>query len=452
MPRLWSHVRLEDGGLPAQSTGAHLVVTTPPGSVAPQGISSDNPKQLVRMRLRSIVLLAVLLGVGALTIPSQAQPPGPTRLGVDVLLESPGFLQGRRIGLVTHAAGLTGTGDSTASTLLRDPRFTVTALFAPEHGLTGTIPAGQPIPDSNGRVPVYSLYSATRRPTPEMMAGLDVFVVDLQDVGARAYTYVSTMALVMQAAREAGKPVVVLDRPNPQGGTQVDGPVLDPAYRSFIGMYPIPAVHGMTIGELAWLFNSSFDINANLIVVPMRGWSRRMVWEETGLPWVRPSPNIPTMQTPFYYAATGVLDGTNLSNGVGTPNPFEVVVSPWLDGTRLAKRLNALGLPGVLFEPYAYPRGVLTSGVRLMISDPPRFRPATTAIYMLAEIRRQHPRHFQFVTRAGRPIFDLVWGTDKIRKDIARGAPASAIVARWEPELRRFQILRGAFLLYPLSP
>jgi len=402
------------------------------------------------MRGCAVILLASLLWIAPEVGPVLAQPPGSTRPGVDVLLESPGLLQGRRIGLVTHAAGLTSSGDPTSSVLLKDSRFTVTALFAPEHGLAGTIPAGQPVPDSNGRVPVYSLYSATQRPTPEMMAGIDVFVVDLQDVGARAYTYVSTMAMVMQAAREAGKPVVVLDRPNPQGGMQVDGPVLDPAYRSFIGMFPIPMVHGMTIAELAWMFNSSFDLNANLIVVPMRGWTRRMVWEETGLPWVRPSPNIPTMQTPFYYAATGVLDGTNLANGVGAANPFEVVVSPWLDGSRLAKRLNALGLPGIAFEPYAYPRGgPMPSGVRLVISDPLRFRPATTAIYMLAEIRRQHPRHFQFVPRSGRYIFDLVWGTDTIRKDIVRGAPASAIVARWGPELRRFQVLRAAFLLYP---
>jgi uncharacterized protein YbbC (DUF1343 family) len=372
------------------------------------------------------------------------------RLGVDVLLESPGLLHGRRIGLVTHAAGLTGTGEPTATVLVRDSRFAVAALFAPEHGLAGTIPAGQPVHDVPGRVPVFSLYGATRRPTPAMMAGVDIFVIDLQDVGARAYTYVSTMAMVMQAARDAGKPVVVLDRPNPLGGHQVDGPVLDPAYRSFIGMFPVPSVHGMTIGELAWMFNSAFDIGADLTVVSMRGWTRGMLWEDTGLPWVRPSPNIHTAQTPFYYAATGVLDGTNLSNGAGGAGPFEVVVSPWLDGSRLARRLNALGLPGVLFEPHAFVRhSGLTSGVRLTVTDPLRFRPATTAIHILAEIRKQHPRHFQFVPRHGRQMFDLVWGTDKIRKDIARGAPASAIVARWEPDLRRFHLLRAAFLLYP---
>jgi uncharacterized protein YbbC (DUF1343 family) len=408
------------------------------------------------MRLSSCVLLPLALLILSPNL-TQAQQTGPSsppgvqaRPGVDLLLESPGLLQGRRIGLVTHAAGLTSSGDPTSTVLLRDPRLTVTALFAPEHGLAGVIPAGQNVPDASARVPIHSLYGGTRRPTPEMMAGVDVFVVDLQDVGTRAYTYASTMAMVMQAAREANKPVVILDRPNPLGGLQVDGPVLDPAYRSFIGMFPIPVVHGMTIAELAWMYNAGFDINANLTIVPMRGWTRRMVWEETGLPWVRPSPNIHTMTTPLYYAATGVLDGTNLSNGAGGVGPFEVVVSPWLDGRRLAHRLNTAGLPGVMFEPYAAMRsGGFSSGVRLQVTDPLRFRPATTAIFILTAVRDLFPRRFEFVQRNGRYMFDLVWGTDKVRKDIVRGAPARAIVARWEPDLRRFQALRSAFLLYP---
>jgi uncharacterized protein YbbC (DUF1343 family) len=414
------------------------------------------PKHLEHVKILARPLLTLLLALVLTSGLALAQPPAPSiqaQPGVDVLLESPGLLQGRRIGLVTHAAGLTRSGDTTWATLLRDSRFTVTALFAPEHGLAGTIPAGQPVSDTNGRVPVFSLYGATRQPTPAMMNAIDVFVVDLQDVGARAYTYVSTMAMVMQAAREAGKPVVVLDRPNPQGGLQVDGPVLDPAFRSFIGMFPIPMVHGMTIGELAWLFNSSFDLNTNLTIVPMRGWTRRMVWAETGLPWVRPSPNIATMVTPFHYAATGVLDGTNLSNGAGGTEPFEVVVSPWLDGRRLAKRLNAVGLPGISFEPFAAMRASgYVGGVRLVVTDPLRFRPATTAVHILAEVRNLHPRRLQFVPRNGRYTFDYVWGTDTIRKDLMRGAPAAAIVARWEPDLRRFQMLRSAYLLYPERP
>ncbi len=404
------------------------------------------------MRALAAVLLTLLLLLASPSCPgrTEAQPAGPTRPGVDVLLETPELLQGRRIGLVTHAAGLTAAGETTSSALLRDPRFTVSALFAPEHGVAGTIPAGQAVPDLAGRVPVYSLYSATRRPTPEMMAGIDAFVIDLQDVGARAYTYASTMALVLQAAREAGRPVVVLDRPNPQGGLQIDGPVLEPAYRSFIGMYPIPLVHGMTMGELAQLFNWLYEINAQLTVVPMRGWSRRTVWGETGLPWVRPSPNIPTMMTPFYYAATGVLDGTNLSAGIGTPHPFEVVISPWLNGDRLAARLNAIGLAGVTFEAYEFERGGSTlRGIRLVLTDPLRFRPATTAVHILCEIRRLHGATLQFVPRGGRYMFDFVWGTSSVRKAITRGAPASAIAARWEPELRRFQMLRSPYLIYP---
>jgi uncharacterized protein YbbC (DUF1343 family) len=369
---------------------------------------------------------------------------------VDVLLDSPSILPGRRIGLVTHAAGITSTGEATAAALLRDSRFAVTALFAPEHGIDSTVPAGQSVPSAGGPVPTFSLYGAARQPTPEMMANIDVFVIDLQDVGARAYTYVSTMAMVMESARAAGKPVVVLDRPNPQGGVSIDGPVLDPAYRSFIGMFPISMVHGMTIGELAQLFNAEFGIGADLTIVPMRGWTRRTVWEQTGLPWVRPSPNIPTMRTPLYYSATGVLDGTNLGNGIGTPYPFEVVLSPWLDGAGLSQRLNALALPGVSFEPYAFVRnGTTLGGVRLLIADPLRFRASVTALHMIVEIRNQHPQHFQFVERSGRQIFDFVWGTDVVRKDVARGAPAGAIAARWEPELRRFDVQRAPYLIYP---
>ncbi len=405
------------------------------------------------MRILAVVVLAIAVFPAHIAGVSQAQPSppaGPVKPGVDVLLDSPSILPGRRIGLVTHAAGLTSSGETTAAALLRDARFTVTALFAPEHGIDGTIPAGQTVPSATGQVPTYSLYGATRQPTPEMMATIDVFVVDLQDVGARAYTYVSTMAMVMQAARDAGKPVVVLDRPNPQGGVQIDGPVLDPVYRSFIGLFPIPMVHGMTIGELAQLFNGEFGIGADLTIVPMRGWTRRTVWEQTGLPWVRPSPNIPTMHTPLYYSATGVLDGTNLGNGIGTPHPFEVVLAPWLDGTMLSQRLNALTLPGVSFEPYVFVRnGAPLGGTRLIIREPLRYRASATAVQMIVEIKNQHPQHFQFVERNGRQIFDFVWGTDAVRKDVLRGAPAGAIAARWEPELRRFDIQRTPYLIYP---
>lgn len=430
------------GGLPAQSTGS---------SRGTPGLKESflEPRIYWRqMRRRFFVPLFALMLSTSLIADVGAQPPGPTRPGIDVLLESPGLLQGRRIGLVTHAAGFTSTGETTSSVLLRDPRFNVTALFAPEHGLSGTIPAGQPVPDSNGRVPVYSLYGSTRRPTTEMMASIDVFVVDLQDVGARAYTFASTMALVMQAARDASKPVVVLDRPNPQGGLQVDGPVLSPEFRSFIGMYPIPAVHGMTIGELAQFFNS-YEIGADLTIVPMRGWARRMVWEETGLPWVRPSPNITSMVTPFYFSVTGVFDGTTLSNGPGPASAFQGFYSQWLDGDRLVRHLREIGLPGVQFEAYDIGRGERPRrGVRLIVTDALRFKPAETAVHILVETRRLHGDRLQFVARGGRFLFDYVWGTSSVRKDILRGAPAHAIVARWEPELRRFQTLRNPYLIY----
>ena len=236
------------------------------------------------------------------------------------------------------------------------------------------------------------------------------------------------------------------------GGLHLDGPVLAPPYQSFIGLYPIPLVHGMTIGELAQLFNGLFDIGADLTVVPMRGWTRRMIWQETGLPWVRPSPNIPTMLTPFYYAATGPLDGTNLWNGVATTSRFQVVLAPWIDGARLAARLNRRGLPGVRFSPSAVPHprtGRVWRGVRLHVTDRAAFRPATTTVYVLAEIRDLHPGQLRFrLPRRGRALFDVVWGTKQVRVDLTRGLPAEAIVARWQPALRRFEALRSRYLLY----
>lgn len=395
----------------------------------------------------TLLLLSTLLWF----VPAAAQPAS-VRLGIDVLLAEPGPFQGRRIGLVTHQAGVTRDGRPTVAALSRIPGIHLSALFAPEHGLDGTRRAGQPVRTIPGRTPIFSLYGATFRPTREMLARIDVLVVDLQDVGARPYTYASTMALVMAAASEAHKPVVILDRPNPLGGITLDGPILEPQFRSFIGLYPIPMIHGMTIGELARLYNEAFGIDADLTVIPMAGWNRTMAWADTHLAWVKPSPGITTDETSFYYATTGALDGTNLWNGVRTSSRFQVVLAPWLDGPRLAERLNRRNLPGVRFTSSAIPHprtGRIWRGVRLHITDRQQFRPATTTVYILAEIRDLHGSRlkFQRPTR-GRAPFDVVWGTKEVRLAISRGDPAEAIVARWQPALARFQQLREAYLLY----
>lgn len=373
--------------------------------------------------------------------------------GVDVLLSRHGqMLTGLRVGLITHRAGAGVGGWPTSRLLSLDPRIRVVALFAPEHGLSGTLPAGAPVPSMDGPIPVYSLYAETRRPTSQMLSGLDALVFDLQDVGTRAYTYISTMALGMQAAAEHGKLFVVLDRPNPLGGERVDGPVLDPAFTSFIGIFPVPAIHGMTVGELAMLFNREFGIGAHLVVIPMAGWQASMQWEDTGLAWFRPSPMIPSPTAAQLHAATGVLEGTNLSVGAGASLPFETVTAPGVNGELLARRLNSANLPGVLFMPHVAGSGSRRQGgVRLVITNPRQLLPATTAVYTMAAVRDLHPGLLQFTRSAhnGRHIFDLVWGTDSVRRALQRGDRAESIVASWQGGLHLFLGIRQRYLLYP---
>lgn len=402
-------------------------------------------------------LAAVLCVVSAvLTIApidsSLAQPPA-VRVGADVLLEDGALLAGRRIGLVTHQAGVTRSGEPTMDALAEQGAIKIGAFFSPEHGLDGSYGAGARVPSaSRGGTPVYSLYGGTFRPTRQMLSRVDTLVVDLQDVGVRAYTYASTMALVLRAAAGAGKPVVILDRPNPLGGLTMDGPVLESQFRSFIGMYATPYVHGMTLGELAALYNRAYGINAQLTVIPMEGWERQMVWADTGLPWANPSPGLVEADIGPYYAATGSVDGTNLWNGTSTPSRFRVVLAPWIDGPRLAERLNRYNLPGVRFTPSAIPWPNTTKvwyGVRLHVTDPRVFKPATTTVYILAELRRLHGNRLQFrKPRRGYYLFDLVWGTKQVRLALQRGESPSNIVAAWQPGLRRFLRLREPYLLY----
>lgn len=397
--------------------------------------------------IAAILLLLLLLPA----VSTQAQNPQ-VSVGADALLEYANALQGRRVGLVTHPAGGTGDRRPTAAVLANLPGVQLTALFAPEHGIDGTVDAGRPVPTLPGRTPVFSLYGGAFRPTRQMLARVDVLVVDLQDAGVRPFTYASTMALVMAAAAAAGKPVVILDRPNPLGGVTLDGPVLEAQFRSFIGLYPIPYVHGLTFGELAQLYNHAFGIGAHLTVIPMAGWRREMVWADTGLGWVNPSPGVTSPDAVFQYAATGPLDGTNLWNGVTTPARFQVVLAPWIDGGVLAAQLNQRGLPGVRFTASAIPHprtGRIWRGVRLHVTDPRVFRPSTTTVYVLAEIRRLYGDRLTFKRpRRGYYLFDLVWGTKSVRLAITRGEPAAAIVARWQPGLQRFRRLREAYLLY----
>ncbi len=421
------------------------------------------PIRLLIMILLVAWLLAPLSSVsGTASPPSTAAPEQPdavetrapvVRPGIDSVLSGSGVLRGRRVGLVTHLAGVTAEGRASATVLTESPKVRLTALFAPEHGIDGTYDAGAPVPTIPSRTPVYSLYGSAFSPTRQMLAKVDVLVVDLQDVGVRPFTYATTMALVMASAREAGKPVVILDRPNPLGGQTVDGPILEPQYRSLIGAYPIPYVHGMTIGELARLYNREFGIGAALTVIPMKGWTRTMHWSDTGLTWVNPSPGVTGPDVAFTYAATGPTEGTNLWNGVATESRFQVVLGSRIDDAApLVEALNGHGLPGVTFTPSALPHphtGAIWRGVRLTVTDPARFLPSSTFIHILAEIRRLHGAGLEFKRpRRGPYPFDLVWGTSAVRLAIDRGDSAAAIVARWKPGLERFKKLRQPHLMY----
>jgi uncharacterized protein YbbC (DUF1343 family) len=358
-------------------------------------------------------------------------------------------LRGRRIGLLAHQASVDARLEH-AATLLADLRGArLVRLFAPEHGLWGAAQDHAPIAGARDPVtgrPVLSLYGARRAPTPAMLRGLDTLVVDLQDVGSRYYTFAWTMALAMRACARAGVAVVVLDRPNPLGGDRVEGNVPDPAYASFVGLYPLPARHGLTLGELARYLDAEHGLGCDLTVVPMRGWRRAMLWEDTGLPWVPPSPNMPTPDTARVYPGGCLVEGTNLSEGRGTTRPFEWVGAPYLDAHRFAAGLAALRLPGVVFRAARFRptfhkwAGRLCGGVQIHPTDVARFRPFLTGLAVVAVARRQAPRAFawrrppyEFERR--RLPFDILCGTDAVRRALEAGRPPAAIERAWAPAL-----------------
>jgi uncharacterized protein YbbC (DUF1343 family) len=402
------------------------------------------------MRLLLRFFFALLIAIGAVGRVG-AQPI--VTLGDDAFLDSAWHdLHGRCIGIVTNASGVTSSGKNFVDEVRRNPDICVKALFAPEHGLRGNRPAGSYVPsytDEKTGLPVYSLYGATRHPSAAMLAGIDVLVFDIQDVGARPYTFVSTMAYVMQSAKQYGKEMWVLDRPNPVGGTLVDGPVLEPKFASFVGLYPIPERHGMTVGELARLFNDAFGIGANLRVIPMSGWKRTMVWAETGLTWTPTSPNIPYAKTTLVYLSTGLIADAGVNNAVGTDKPFERAGAFRLDANAYAAALNARAIPGVHFTPTSWTptsgfwQGHTLSGVEIDIDDPHVYPSVRTAVELMCAARDLGAFHVSDMR-----IFDRDWGTDSVRADLVRGASPDAIVAKWQPQLAAFLKLRAPYLLY----
>jgi uncharacterized protein YbbC (DUF1343 family) len=436
---------------------------------------------------KAVYILFVLLGLISLwgcppgsrqQNPENSQPA--VKPGVEVFLENYLHLvQRKRIGFVTNPTGVNRHLVSDVELFHRHPDIQLTALYGPEHGTRGNAQAGEYVPfimDETYGLPVFSLYGQTQKPDPgmlknidhymrsfdtddtgkipekHMIGDIDIMIFDIQDVGTRIYTYIATMAFCMQSCAEAGIPFVVLDRPNPINGISMEGPILDyPEYSSFVGLYPVPVRHGMTAGELARMFNDLFlEKPVDLHVIPMQNWDRTAWFDETGLPWVMPSPNMPTLDTAAVYPGQVFLEGTNVSEGRGTTRPFELFGAPWIDGHELAKKLNELKLDGILFrEAWFSPvfskyTGELCGGCQIHILNRKTFQPWESTIHIIQTIMQMYPEDFKFHPE----YFDKIMGTARVRTSLLQGIPADNIAAEFQADIEEFAEKRKKYLLY----
>lgn len=377
------------------------------------------------------------------------------KTGIETLLSGNlSWLKGKRVGLITNPTGIDANMKSSVDLLFEHPNIKLTALYGPEHGVRGDAQAGEGVEsytDEKTGLPVYSLYGKTRKPTPDMLKDVDVLLFDIQDVGARYYTYIYTMAYAMEAAKENNIPFVVLDRPNPIGGLKVEGPVLEPEHASFVGLYPIPLRHGMTTGELAKFFNKEFHINADVTVIKMKNWKRSMTFDDTKLPFVLPSPNMPTVDSTFVYPATGLIEGTNVSEGRGTTKPFELIGAPYINSSELADHLNQLKLKGVQFRPVSFTptfskhAGKLSHGVQLYVTDRSSFEAVKTGLSIIKAIHDLYPKDFQFLQTGS---FDKLIGNGWIKEEINQGTSVKHIMKRYHHDLKSFEKKRKKYLIY----
>ena len=392
---------------------------------------------------------------------TQTQHPTAPRVrsGLDRILDTDRHLiDGKRVGLVTSASAV--TSDVTPAVDALSDACTLVALFGPEHGLGADAADGAEVAsavDARTGLPVYSLYGETKGPTAAMLDGVEVLVFDIQDVGVRFYTYIWTMSYVLEAAAAYDIPLIVLDRPNPIGGLIREGPLLEPGYASFVGRYLLPVRHGLTVGELARLFNAERALGADLTVVETTGWRRSMWFDETGLPWVPPSPAMPKLETATVYPGTCLLEGTNVSAGRGTATPFESIGAPWIEGHRLASALNGLSLPGVRFRPATFCssaqkyKGQTCEGVALHVTDREVFRPLRAGLHVVSAIQRLWPDAFRWLETSweGRPPhFDLLIGNGWVRQSLDQACPVDEIVARWQGASGSFDALWSKYALY----
>ncbi len=379
--------------------------------------------------------------------------------GLDTLLDARlDLLRGMRVGLISNPTGVTADVRPNLDAL-REAGVNLVALYGPEHGFASHVQDGLEVghaTDERSGLPVYSLYGEARKPTPGMLQGVDVLVFDIQDAGVRFYTYLWTMALCMQAAAENNVRFVVLDRPNPITGARTEGPVLEPGHESYVGMYPVALRLGLTVGELARLVNDHFGVGADLTVVPLEGWRREMWYDETGLPWVAPSPNLPSLDTAVVYPGTCLVEGTNLSEGRGTTRPFELIGAPWLDGFALAEALNDLDLAGVRFRPTAFiptfskHAGETCYGVQAHVTDRDQFMPVPAALHLIAAARSQAPDQFGWASHfpEGTRPFDQLIGNRTVRHQMDEGTPVDEIVASWTAGLAGWTTLCAPYRLY----
>jgi len=387
------------------------------------------------------------------------------KTGLDIFEKSwPRNLRQSRVGALVHPASVNKRLEHGVTLLLRSKRIKLKALFGPQHGIYGETQDNmiewKGFSDKKTGLQVYSLYSHTRKPEPYMLKNIDVMIIDLQDVGSRYYTFIWTMELCMQACLECGKSIVVFDRPNPIGGVHVEGPVLDMAYASFVGQRPLPVRHGMTIGEIALYLKDKFYPSLNLHIIPLQNWRRRMWFDQTRLPWVMPSPNMPTLNTATVYPGMCLLEGTNLSEGRGTTRPFEIFGAPFIEPERLIKRLREFNLPGVIFRPVFF-RPVfhkfanrLCGGAQIHVIDREKFKPFNTGIAILKAVYELYPGKFKwrkppYEYEFKKMPIDILTGTDRLRRDIEKGENLRRMEEWWSEESLRFnRKVRKNYLIY----
>jgi len=381
-------------------------------------------------------------------------------LGLESLAEDTASLAGQRLGLVVSPASVDADLNSTIERLRAIPALRLTALFGPEHGVRGDAQAGELVENTVDHVtglPMFSLYGATKQPTADMLADVDTLVFDLQDVGLRFYTYLSTLVYVMQAAAQYGKRVVVLDRPNPLNGVSLAGGLVDASFTSFVGLVPVAMRYGLTAGEIAQYLKAELSIHCDLHIIPMRGWQRSMWHDDTGLPFVPPSPNIPTLDSLVAYAGTCLIEGTNLSEGRGTTRPFEIIGAPYIDAHTLAQQLNSRDLPGVRFRPvYFTPtfskyQGETCGGVQLYVNDRAQFDPVRTTLLLIADVKQRYPDQFAWrdpwAAGSHRPI-DLLSGSMQLRQHLDADGEIDALLSHWQNERADFELRRTLYYLY----